>query len=190
MGIRGELFTTQVSAENRTYFFNVKENTKGDVFLQVVESKVSEGLGFDRHAVVVFEDEMKAIADELIITTDDGSYGRKALVTVPLKELCESQTPPDEVFAIGPPIMMKFCAETTRPFGIKTTVSLNTIMIDGTGMCGGCRVTVDNQVKFVCVDGPEFDAHKVDFDNMMMRMKAFRGREDQDRHKCKSGIFN
>ncbi|UTD06177.1 sulfide/dihydroorotate dehydrogenase-like FAD/NAD-binding protein [Treponema denticola] len=147
-------------------------------------------IGARNKDLIVFEDEMKAIADELIITTDDGSYGRKALVTVPLKELCESQTPPDEVFAIGPPIMMKFCAETTRPFGIKTTVSLNTIMIDGTGMCGGCRVTVDNQVKFVCVDGPEFDAHKVDFDNMMMRMKAFRGREDQDRHKCKSGIFN
>lgn len=147
-------------------------------------------IGARNKDLIVFEDEMKAIADELIITTDDGSYGRKALVTVPLKELCESQTPPDEVFAIGPPIMMKFCAETTRPFGIKTTVSLNTIMIDGTGMCGGCRVTVDDQVKFVCVDGPEFDAHKVDFDNMMMRMKAFRGREDQDRHKCKSGIFN
>ena len=147
-------------------------------------------IGARNKDLIVFEDEMKAIADELIITTDDGSYGRKALVTVPLKELCESQTPPDEVFAIGPPIMMKFCAETTRPFGIKTTVSLNTIMIDGTGMCGGCRVTVDNQIKFVCVDGPEFDAHKVDFDNMMMRMKAFRGREDQDRHKCKSGIFN
>lgn len=147
-------------------------------------------IGARNKDLIVFEDEMKAIADELIITTDDGSYGRKALVTVPLKELCESQTPPDEVFAIGPPIMMKFCAETTRPFGIKTTVSLNTIMIDGTGMCGGCRVTIDNQIKFVCVDGPEFDAHKVDFDNMMMRMKAFRGREDQDRHKCKSGIFN
>ena len=140
--------------------------------------------------LIVFEEEMKAIADELIITTDDGSYGRKALVTVPLKELCESRTPPNEVFAIGPPIMMKFCAETTRPFGIKTTVSLNTIMIDGTGMCGGCRVTVDNQIKFVCVDGPEFDAHKVDFDNMMMRMRAFHEREEQDKHKCRSGIFN
>lgn len=140
--------------------------------------------------LIVFEDEMKAIADELIITTDDGSYGRKALVTVPLKEICESENPPSEVFAIGPTIMMKFCAETTRPFGIKTTVSLNTIMIDGTGMCGGCRVTVDKQVKFVCVDGPEFDAHKVDFDNMMMRMRAFKGREEQDKHKCRSGIFN
>ncbi len=140
--------------------------------------------------LIVFEEEMKAIADELIVTTDDGSYGRKALVTVPLKEICERDVPPDEVFAIGPPVMMKFCAETTRPFGIKTTVSLNTIMIDGTGMCGGCRVTVDGETKFVCVDGPEFDAHKVDFDNMMMRMRAFRGREEQDKHKCRLGIFN
>lgn len=140
--------------------------------------------------LIVFEEEMKAIADELIVTTDDGSYGRKALVTVPLKEICEREVPPDEVFAIGPPAMMKFCAETTRPFGIKTTVSLNTIMIDGTGMCGGCRVTVGGETKFVCVDGPEFDAHEVDFNNMMMRMKAFRIREDQDRHKCRSGIFN
>ena len=140
--------------------------------------------------LIVFEEEMTAIADVLIVTTDDGSYGRKALVTVPLKEICEREVPPDEVFAIGPPVMMKFCAETTRPFGIKTTVSLNTIMIDGTGMCGGCRVTVGGETKFVCVDGPEFDAHEVDFNNMMMRMKAFRIREDQDRHKCRSGIFN
>ena len=93
--------------------------------------------------------------------------------------------PPNEVIAIGPPIMMKFCAETTRPFGIHTMVSLNTIMIDGTGMCGGCRVTVGGETKFVCVDGPEFDGHKVDFDNMMMRMKAFRDREQEDNHKCR-----
>ena len=89
-----------------------------------------------------------------------------------------------EVVAIGPPIMMKFCALTTKPYNVFTTVSLNTIMIDGTGMCGGCRVNVGGEVKFVCVDGPEFDGHKVDFDNMMMRMKAFKKREDEDRHKC------
>lgn len=146
-------------------------------------------IGARNKDLIVFEDEMKAIADELIITTDDGSYGRKALVTEPLKEICEREIPPNEVFAIGPPVMMKFCAETTRPYKIPTTASLNTIMIDGTGMCGGCRVTVDGVTKFVCVDGPEFDAHKVDFDNMMMRMKAFKLREDKDRHKCKSGIF-
>jgi len=138
--------------------------------------------------LVIFEEEMRKIADELIIVTDDGSYGRKALVTEPLKELCESSAPPQEAVAIGPPIMMKFCAATTRPYGVHTVVSLNTIMIDGTGMCGGCRVTVDGETKFVCVDGPEFDGHKVDFDNMMMRMKAFKSREDKDRHSCKIGL--
>lgn len=140
--------------------------------------------------LVIFEEEMRKIADELIIVTDDGSYGRKALVTEPLKEICESSAPPQEVIAIGPPIMMKFCAATTRPFGIHTVVSLNTIMIDGTGMCGGCRVTVDGKTRFVCVDGPEFDGHKVDFDNMMMRMKAFKEREDHDRHVCRIGLSN
>jgi ferredoxin--NADP+ reductase len=99
--------------------------------------------------------------------------------------LCEAAVPPDEVIAIGPPIMMKFCAETTRPYQVHTMASLNTIMIDGTGMCGGCRVTVGGETKFVCVDGPEFDAHKVDFDNMMMRMKAFRPTEQERFHQCK-----
>jgi ferredoxin--NADP len=140
--------------------------------------------------LVIFEEEMRKIADELIIVTDDGSYGRKALVTEPLKEICESASPPQEVIAIGPPIMMKFCAATTRPSGIHTVVSLNTIMIDGTGMCGCCRVTVDGNTKFVCVDGPEFDGHLVDFDNMMTRMKAFKEREDHDRHVCRIGLSN
>lgn len=140
--------------------------------------------------LVIFEEEMRKIADELIIVTDDGSYGRKALVTEPLKEICESASPPQEVIAIGPPIMMKFCAATTRLFGIHTVVSLNTIMIDGTGMCGCCRVTVDGNTKFVCVDGPEFDGHLVDFDNMMTRMKAFKEREDHDRHVCRIGLSN
>ena len=134
--------------------------------------------------LIIFEQEMKKIADELIIVTDDGSYGQKALVTEPLKALCESAELPQEVVAIGPPIMMKFCAETTRPYGIHTVVSLNTIMIDATGMCGGCRVTIDGQTKFVCIDGPEFDGHKVDFDSMMLRMKAFKTREEHDKHRC------
>lgn len=138
--------------------------------------------------LVVFEEEMRKITDELIIVTDDGTYGRKALVTEPLKELCESAAPPQEVVAIGPPIMMKFCAATTRPFGIHTVVSLNTIMIDGTGMCGCCRVTVDGTTKFVCVDGPEFDAHKVDFDNMSVRMKAFKEQEEKSRHTCRLSL--
>ncbi|MGI5869368.1 MAG: sulfide/dihydroorotate dehydrogenase-like FAD/NAD-binding protein [Kiritimatiellia bacterium] len=127
--------------------------------------------------LLVFEREMREAADEVVVCTDDGSHGRKDLVTAPLKEACASETPPDEVVAIGPPIMMKFCAETTRPYGVRTVVSLNTIMIDGTGMCGGCRVTVGGETKFVCVDGPEFDGHQVDFDNMMKRMRAYKGAE-------------
>ncbi len=155
-----------------------------------IGSRLTVIIGARNKSLIVFEDEMRKIADELIITTDDGSYGRKALVTEPLKELCESEVPPCEVFAIGPPIMMKFCAETTRPFGVPTVVSLNTLMVDGTGMCGCCRITVGKEVKFVCVDGPDFDAHKVDFDNMMSRMRSFKDRETEQYHKCKSGFFN
>ena len=135
--------------------------------------------------LIIMEDEMRAAADELIIMTDDGSAGRQGVSTIPVKEACESQCPPAEVIAIGPPIMMKFCAATTKPYGVKTTVSLNTIMIDGTGMCGGCRVSVGGKTRFVCVDGPEFDAHEVDWDNMMMRMKSFKDREAEDNHKCR-----
>ncbi|MDX9799720.1 MAG: sulfide/dihydroorotate dehydrogenase-like FAD/NAD-binding protein [Spirochaetia bacterium] len=134
--------------------------------------------------LIIFEDEMREVCDEVIVVTDDGSYGRKGLVTEPLKEFCESENPPSEVVAIGPPIMMKFCTLTTKPFNIHTVVSLNTIMIDGTGMCGGCRVTVGNETKFVCVDGPEFDGHLVDWDNMMLRLKAYKSQEDADHHKC------
>jgi len=140
-------------------------------------------MGARNKELLILEDEMRALADELIVLTDDGSYGRKALVTEPLKELCQSADKPDIVVAIGPPIMMKFCAETTRPFGVKTLASLNTIMIDGTGMCGGCRVAVDGKTRFVCVDGPEFDAHLVDWDGMMRRLRAYKGIEDQ-RHQA------
>ncbi|GMO49971.1 MAG: sulfide/dihydroorotate dehydrogenase-like FAD/NAD-binding protein [Treponemataceae bacterium] len=148
-------------------------------------NKLTVIIGARTKELVIFEEEMRRIADELIIVTDDGSYGRKALVTVPLKELCERSPAPNEVVAIGPPVMMKFCAETTRPFGVHTVASLNTIMLDGTGMCGCCRVNVGNEVKFVCVDGPEFDAHKVDFDTMMLRMKAFKEAETERYHQCK-----
>ncbi|MBU1917386.1 MAG: sulfide/dihydroorotate dehydrogenase-like FAD/NAD-binding protein [bacterium] len=133
--------------------------------------------------LIILEDEMKEIADELIVCTDDGSYGRKALVTEPLKEICERDPQPNRVIAIGPPIMMKFCSETTRPYKVYTEVSLNTIMVDGTGMCGGCRVNVGDEVKFVCVDGPEFDGHKVDFDNMMARLNSYKDIE-QEKHEC------
>ncbi len=147
-------------------------------------NKVTIIMGARNKDLLILEEEMKSIADELIICTDDGSYGRKDLVTAPLKELCEQDPKPDVVVAIGPPIMMKFCAETTRPYEVHTLVSLNTIMIDGTGMCGGCRVTVGDETKFVCVDGPEFDGHKVDFDNMMKRLQAYKPQEDKAHHKC------
>ncbi|MEI8351529.1 MAG: sulfide/dihydroorotate dehydrogenase-like FAD/NAD-binding protein [bacterium] len=134
--------------------------------------------------LVILEEQMRSLADEFIVCTDDGSYGRKALVTEPLKEVCARSPKPDLTVAIGPPVMMKFCAEATRPFGVSTVVSLNTIMVDGTGMCGGCRVTVGGKTKFVCVDGPEFDGHQVDFDNMMKRLKSYRKQEDQAHHQC------
>ncbi len=147
-------------------------------------NKVIIIMGARNQKLLILEQEMRAIADELIICTDDGSYGRKCLVTEPLKELCLQEPKPNFVVAIGPPIMMKFCAETTRPFAVPTFVSLNTIMVDGTGMCGGCRVTVGNETKFVCVDGPEFDGHQVDFDNMMKRLRSYKTLEDKARHTC------
>jgi ferredoxin--NADP+ reductase len=148
-------------------------------------NKVIIILGARSRDLVILEDEMLKIADELIVCTDDGSYGIKALVTEPLKELCQAQIKPDRVFAIGPAIMMKFCAETTRPYAIPTIVSLNTIMVDGTGMCGGCRVSVDGKTKFVCVDGPEFDGHQVDFDNMMLRLGAYKTFEHDAFEQCR-----
>ncbi|MGN0877878.1 MAG: sulfide/dihydroorotate dehydrogenase-like FAD/NAD-binding protein [Oligosphaeraceae bacterium] len=127
--------------------------------------------------LVILEDKLRSFADEVIVCTDDGSYGRKALVTEPLKELCESAEKPDLVIAIGPPIMMKFCTKTVVPYGVPIVVSLNTIMVDGTGMCGGCRVTVGGQTKFVCVDGPEFDGAQVDWDSMLKRLGAYKAQE-------------
>lgn len=146
-------------------------------------NKVIVIIGARNKDLLILEDEMREIADELIICTDDGSYGRKDLVTAPLKEICENEKP-DLAVVIGPTIMMKFCAATTKPYEVKTYASLNTIMIDGTGMCGGCRVTVGNEVKFVCVDGPEFDAHEVDFDNMMLRLKSYKKQEHDANHVC------
>ncbi|SIQ12824.1 sulfide dehydrogenase (flavoprotein) subunit SudB [Alkalispirochaeta americana] len=138
--------------------------------------------------LLILEDELRALADDLLVVTDDGSAGRKALVTEPLEELCRESTPPvDQVFVIGPPIMMKFAAETTRPFAIPTVVSLNTIMVDGTGMCGGCRVTIGEETRFVCVDGPEFDGHLVDFDNMMKRLQSYKHQEANARDICRQG---
>jgi len=142
--------------------------------------------------LLFYEHKLQAVSDELIVCTDDGSYGRKGLVTGPLKELLESQKDIDLCLAIGPAIMMRSVAETTRPFGVKTVVSLNSIMIDGTGMCGGCRVSVGEKTYFACVDGPEFDGHQVDFDLLMSRQRMY---SDQERDavedwsdKCKIGL--
>jgi len=140
-------------------------------------------LGARNKDLLLMVEDMKAVADEVIVTTDDGSAGRKALVTVPLKELCE-EWHPNEVVAIGPPIMMKFCALTTKPYNVKTIVSLNTIMIDGTGMCGGCRVSIGGETKFVCVDGPEFDGHLVDWNNVLDRLGTYKPQEKDAHHKC------
>lgn len=131
-------------------------------------------IGFRNKDLVILEDEFKNASKNLKIMTDDGSYGEKGLVTTPLKEALENGETYDEVIAIGPLIMMKFVVATTKPFGVKTTVSMNPVMIDGTGMCGGCRLTVGGQTKFACVDGPDFDGFLVDFDEAMSRGSAYK----------------
>ena len=142
--------------------------------------------GFRSKDIVILEDEMRAVSNRLFLTTDDGSYGIKGFVTNQLKSLIDEGNQYDLVIAIGPVIMMKFVAEVTRPYGIKTDVSLNPIMIDGTGMCGGCRVTVGNEIKFACVDGPEFDGHLVNYDELMKRNTIYRERETEDsNHICR-----
>ncbi|MGM9653545.1 MAG: sulfide/dihydroorotate dehydrogenase-like FAD/NAD-binding protein [Eubacteriales bacterium] len=136
-------------------------------------------IGFRSRDLLILEDEFRAVSDRLTVMTDDGSFGRQGVVTVPLKEAIESGENYDEVVAIGPLVMMKFVVATTRPYGIKTTVSMNPIMIDGTGMCGGCRLTVGGKTKFACVDGPDFDGFEVDFDEAMQRGTMYR---DFERH--------
>ena len=130
-------------------------------------------VGFRNKDLVILEDEFRAVSDKLILMTDDGSHGQKGVVTAPLKELIESGENYDEVITIGPLIMMKFVVATTKPFGVKTVVSMNPIMIDGTGMCGGCRLTVGGKTKFACVDGPDFDGFEVDFDEAMSRGRSY-----------------
>ena len=140
-------------------------------------NKVISIIGARNKDLIIFEDKMRAVSDELIITTDDGSAGQKGFVTDPLKAMLERGDIPALVLAIGPVIMMKNVAETTRPHKVPTTASLNTIMVDGTGMCGGCRVMVGSENKFACVDGPEFDAHAVDFANLVQRQQMYKGQE-------------
>ena len=161
--------------------------------LKEAGNKVTSILGARNKELLILEDDFSKISDEIIIVTDDGSYGRKALVTEPLKQLCSHNPKPDMVVVIGPTIMMKFCSLTTKEFDVPTVVSLNTIMIDGTGMCGGCRVEVGGETKFVCVDGPEFDGHKVDFDQMIKRLNAYKpleekAKKDYEQHKCRIGL--
>jgi ferredoxin--NADP+ reductase len=163
--------------------------------MKAAGNKLVSILGARTKDLIILEDEFAAISDELVVVTDDGSHGRKTLVTEPLKEICQRKPAPDLVVVIGPAIMMKFCCETTRPFGIHTEVSLNTIMVDGTGMCGGCRVEIGGKTKFVCVDGPEFDGHEVNFDLMMRRLGAYKAQEQRaheqyKKHRCNIGLDN
>ena len=137
-------------------------------------------VGFRSEDLVILEEDFKKSSDKLIVCTDDGSYGRKGLVTEALKELIDAGNQYDEVFAIGPMVMMKFVSKTTEPYGIPTTVSMSPIMIDGTGMCGGCRLSVGGEMKFACVDGPDFDGHKVDWDLAVKRNQMYK---DFEAHK-------
>ncbi|MCK4353770.1 MAG: sulfide/dihydroorotate dehydrogenase-like FAD/NAD-binding protein [Dehalococcoidia bacterium] len=141
-------------------------------------NRVVSIMGFRTKNLVFWEERLGSVSDELIVTTDDGSYKRKGLVTEPLKELLQ-ETRIERVIAIGPTVMMKFCSLTTKPFGVKTIVSLNPIMVDGTGMCGCCRVSVGGETKFACVDGPDFDGHEVDWDLLMKRQRTYLDEEKE-----------
>ena len=143
-------------------------------------AEVHAVVGFKNKDVVILEDKFKSASDVMKLVTDDGSYGEKGLVTDALKQLIEEGNQYDEIFAIGPAIMMKFVSKTTEPYGIPTTVSMSPIMIDGTGMCGGCRLSVGGEMKFACVDGPDFDGHKVDWDLAVKRNQMYK---DFEAHK-------
>jgi ferredoxin--NADP+ reductase len=141
-------------------------------------NRVISIMGFRTKDLAFWEEKLDSVSDELMVTTDDGSYKRKGVVTEPLKELLRN-TEVDRVIAIGPTVMMKFCSLTTEPFGVKTIVSLNPIMVDGTGMCGCCRVSVGGETRFACVDGPDFDGHQVDWDLLMSRQRAYLDEEKE-----------
>jgi ferredoxin/flavodoxin---NADP+ reductase len=158
--------------------------------LKEANNTVVSILGAKTKDLLILESEFGQLSDELIITTDDGSYGQKALVIEPLGKVCQKDQQPDMVFAIGPAIMMKSCCEVTKRFGIPTQVSLNTIMVCGIGMCGSCRVEVDGQTRFVCIDGPEFDGHEVNYDLMMGRLGAYRDQERRAYEDYRKHKFN
>lgn len=144
-------------------------------------TQVTSIIGFRNRDLVILEEEFKACSDDFYMMTDDGSYGREGNVCVPLNELLEKGEQFDEVITIGPLIMMKFVCAATKPYGVKTIASMNPIMIDGTGMCGGCRLTVGGKMKFACVDGPEFDGHEIDFDEAMSRSRSYADFEAHER---------
>jgi len=151
-------------------------------------NKVISIMGARNKDLIFWEERLRSVSDQLIVTTDDGSYRRKGLVTEPLKELLESGEKVDRVIAIGPSIMMKYCSLTTQPFGVKTIVSLNPIMVDGTGMCGCCRVSVGGATRFVCVDGPDFDGHQVDWDLLFARQRIYLDEERRSLEQWQSQV--
>jgi ferredoxin--NADP+ reductase len=153
--------------------------------MKAAGNKVITIVGARNKDLLFWRDRLSDVSDELIITTDDGSAGRKGVVTEPIKEMLERGDRIDRVIAIGPSIMMKFSSLTTKPFGVKTVVSMNPIMVDGTGMCGCCRVSVAGQTKFACVDGPEFDGHAIDWDNFMARQRSYVEEEKHSLEKCR-----
>ena len=155
--------------------------------LHQLGAQVHAIVGFRSKDLVILEEEFQAASDKLVVMTDDGSYGEKGLVTNALEQLIDAGEQYDEVIAIGPLVMMKFVTQLTKQHNIKTVVSMNPIMIDGTGMCGGCRVTVGGEIKFACVDGPDFDGHQVDFDELMNRNSVYKKEEADlaEKHICR-----
>jgi ferredoxin--NADP+ reductase len=152
-------------------------------------ANVTSIIGFRNKDLVILEEEFKACSNDFYMMTDDGSYGRQGNVCVPLKELLEKGEQFDEVITIGPLIMMKFVCAATKEYGVKTIASMNPIMIDGTGMCGGCRLTVGGEMKFACVDGPEFDGHLIDFDEAISRSRTYSDFEKREREEA-CNLFN
>jgi len=162
--------------------------------LKQAGNKVISIMGARNQSLLFWEDNLRKASDQLIVTTDDGSYGRKGLVTEPLKEILSSGEHVDRVIAIGPIVMMKFCSLTTKPFGVKTIVSLNPLMVDGTGMCGCCRVSIAGATKFACVDGPDFDGHAVDWDLLQSRARGYVEEEKKSMEnwqcQCKTALLS
>lgn len=157
--------------------------------LHSLGAEIHSIIGFRNKDLIILEDQLKAVSNKLVVTTDDGSNGIKGFVTDVLKGFIEEGNQYDMVIAIGPLIMMKVVCDLTRQYGIKTIVSMNPVMIDGTGMCGGCRVTVGGQTKFACVDGPDFDGHLIDFDEAMRRQRMYKEHEklSEEKHECRLG---